>query len=144
MKMTCIAEGAEGDLNMDLIERQVAIDAIREDKIDLTNPNVVAVFKATGDFEKVETQVMTCDRHIKILKNLPSEQSAQQWIPCTCSERLPEPGEYYLVTRQYFGWNCTEYREIDIAKYDFNGWPKGYTVLAWCELPEPYKENTDG
>lgn len=64
-------------------------------------------------------------------------QSASQWIPC--SERLPEPGEYYFVTRQYFGWNCTEYREIDIAKYDSDGWHKGddtssITVLAWCEL----------
>ena len=58
----------------DLIDRQAAIEAIKEDKIDLTNPNVVAVFKATGDFEKVETQVMTCDRHIKILKDLPSAQ----------------------------------------------------------------------
>ena len=58
----------------DLINRKAAIEAIKEDKIDLTNPNVVAVFKATGDFEKVETQVMTCDRHIKILKDLPSAQ----------------------------------------------------------------------
>lgn len=58
----------------DLISRQAAIEAINEDKIDLTNPNIVAVFKATGDFEKVETQVMTCDRHIKILKDLPSAQ----------------------------------------------------------------------
>ena len=58
----------------DLISRQAAIEAFKEDKIDLTNPNVVAVFKATGDFEKVETQVMTCDRHIKMLKDLPSAQ----------------------------------------------------------------------
>ena len=60
------------------------------------------------------------------------------WIPC--SERLPEPGECYLVTTQFFGWNCTEYREIDIAKYDFDGWHKANTVLAWCELPKPYLE----
>ena len=58
----------------DCISRQAAIEAIKEDKIDLTNTNVVAVFKATGDFEKVETQVMTCDRHIEILKDLPSAQ----------------------------------------------------------------------
>lgn len=58
----------------DTISRKAAIKAIKEDKIDLTNPNVVAVFKATGDFEKVETQVMTCDRHIEILKDLPSAQ----------------------------------------------------------------------
>lgn len=65
---------------------------------------------------------------------------AQCWIPC--SERLPEEGEYYLVTRQYFGWNCTEYREIDIAKCDFNEWNKA-NVIAWCELPEPYKGEND-
>ena len=63
----------------DLISRQIAIEAIKEDKIDLTNPNVVAVFKATGDFEKVETQVMTCDRHIEILKDLPSAQPEIIW-----------------------------------------------------------------
>ena len=64
----------------DLISRQMAIKAIKEDKIDLTNPNVVAVFKATGDFEKVETQVMTCDRHIEILKDLPSAQPDKEKI----------------------------------------------------------------
>ena len=62
----------------DLIDRQAAIEAIKEDKIDLTNPNVVTVFKVTGDFEKAETQVMTCDRHIKILKDLPSAQPEQK------------------------------------------------------------------
>ena len=67
----------------DLISRQAAIDAIEEDKIDLDDPKVVAVFKATGDFEKAETQVMTCDRHIKILKDLPSAQPERKkgtWI----------------------------------------------------------------
>lgn len=68
------------------------------------------------------------------------KRDAQRWIPC--KERLPEEGEYYLVTRQYFGWNCTEYREIDIAKSDFNEWGKA-NVIAWCELPEPYKEESD-
>lgn len=81
---------------------------------------------------------------IDIIKALPS---AQQWIPC--SERLPELAGYYLVTRRCFGWHCTEYRETDIAIYDFNGWHKVGTasevgtVIAWCELPEPYKEDSD-
>ena len=68
------SQGLAKDLVNDTISRQAAIEAIKEDKIDLTNTNVVAVFKATGDFEKVETQVMTCDRHIEILKDLPSAQ----------------------------------------------------------------------
>ena len=74
----------------DLVSRQAAIEAIKEDKIDLTYTNVVAVFKATGDFEKVKTQVMTCDRHIKILKGLPSAQKKGHWVDegtnYSCSE----------------------------------------------------------
>ena len=66
----------------DLIDRQAAIDAITEDKIDLTNPNVAAVFKATGYFEKAETQAMTCDRHIKILEDLPSAQPERTCVNC--------------------------------------------------------------
>lgn len=74
---------------------------------------------------------------IKVRGEVEKIPLSDRWIPC--KERLPEPGEYYLVTRQYFGWNCTEYREIDIAKYDFNGWHKEGTILAWCELPEPWE-----
>lgn len=66
-------------------------------------------------------------------------KNVSHWIPC--SERLPEPGEYYLVTRKYFGWNCTEYRTIDIAKYELDGWRSCHNVLAWMPLPKPYKES---
>lgn len=72
-----------GNMVGDSISRAAAIEAIKEDKIDLTDPNVVAVFKATVDFEKAETQSMTCDRHIKILKDLPSAQQERKkgkWI----------------------------------------------------------------
>ena len=89
----------------DLISRQTAIEAIKEDKIDLTNPNVVAVFKATGDFEKVETQVMTCDRHIKMLKDLPSAQPERKhgyWI---------ESHEHVYMcneVKEWTNWYCSE------------------------------------
>ena len=74
----------------DLISRAMAINAIKEDKIDLTNPNVVTVFKDTGDFEKVETQVMTCDRHIEIIKNLQSAQP-EGWMERN-KERILQAG----------------------------------------------------
>lgn len=83
----------------DTISRQAAIEAIKEDKIDLTNPNVVAVFKATGDFEKVETQVMTCDRHIKILKDLPSERKHGKWVKARGSWCTPGGDSV---------WECSE------------------------------------
>ena len=147
----------------DCISRQAAIEAIKEDKIDLTNPNVVAVFKATGDFKKVETQVMTCDRHIKILKDLPSAQSytdeeiqkmqdieqaqldkayemgkadAMRWIPC--GERLPENG--------YFLWSAKG-GEVQKDFYWDGHWEQaekyGYEVIAWMPLPEPYKRGEE-
>ena len=58
-------------MDNDLIRRQDAIDAIRNDRIDTSEP-YISVFKATGDLEKVESVNMACDRHIKMLKELPS------------------------------------------------------------------------
>ena len=71
---------------------------------------------------------------LAVVESTPTVSADPEWIPC--SKRLPEPGEYYLVTKEY----CTGYREIDIAKYCFDGWYKADTVLAWRELPKPYKE----
>ena len=128
----------------DTISRKAAIEAINEDKIDLTNPNVVAVFKATGDFEKVETQVMTCDRHIKILKDLPPTQPKQQWIPCNV--RLPRVADCYAVTRQIGSDLIVSACYFDgINNWHNDNWinhERNYLtdIVAWCPLPEPYKE----
>ena len=140
------AQPVAKDINVsvkDCISRAQAIEAIKEDKIDLTDPNVVAVFKATGDFEKVETQVMTCDRHIKILKDLPS---AQQWIPC--SERLPkeEIRDYWVCLEDGHQKQC---RWMQYEKKDghFYEWHSVMKVVAWMPLPplpEPWKGEWDG
>ena len=125
----------------DLISRQVAIKAIKEDKIDLTNPNVVAVFKATGDFEKVETQVMTCDRHIKILKDLPSAQPEQRWIPC--SERLPEDEQPILFSTTTGRVHQGRFHRDNSVNRWYSSLDKmrayNNVVNAWMPLPEPYK-----
>ena len=61
------------------------------------------------------------------------------WIPC--KERLPEYDGEYMVTKKTFGWNCEEYAETDIARYEKkNGWHKADQVIAWMPLPEPYQE----
>ena len=126
----------------DLISRQAAIDAIKEDKIDLTNTNVVAVFKATGDFEKVETQVMTSDRHIKILKDLPSAQPEQRWIPWT-SGRFPEESGTYTVTAYDGATNRVTYAKYQkrLKRWELTGARAYWRVLTWCPPPEPYKED---
>lgn len=153
----------------DLISRKAAIEAIKEDKIDLTNPNVVAVFKATGDFEKVETQVMTCDRHIEILKDLPSAQLKsyrsyregyqagfnegyqagfkdaqleQPWIPC--SERLPEDEQPILFSTTTGRVHQGRFHRDNSVNRWYSSLDKmrayNNVVNAWMPLPEPYKE----
>ena len=149
-----------------LIERQAAIDAvnslidrferilsdIRESTVDDSVCGMCeydgAYMGQSGDwcnecpgFEK-DNCFKLSDQCRKRWFNSVELPSAQQWIPV--SERLPDAGEYYFVTVQYIGWNCTEYREIDIAKYELDGWRSCHNVLAWCPLPEPWKGERDG
>ena len=58
-------------LNSDTISRQAAIDEIRKDKID---SNSLKIMDALGNGNEALTVNMTCDRHIRSLKNLPSAQ----------------------------------------------------------------------
>ena len=116
---------------MDLIDRQVAIEAIaRRDTTDGT----VKVF---GGREVVE-----------ILKSLPSAQPDPQWIPC--SERLPEEGHDVLITKKPFKIKGYEQevikakRSVDPRSGKIEWWSpefgalKDKAVLAWMPLPEPY------
>jgi hypothetical protein len=122
------AQPVAKDINVpvnDCISRQAAIEALNE------------YFSRIGKLKR--RGLSNAEKAISLdtvgaIKSLPS---AQRWIPC--KERLPEAGEYYFVTVQHFGWNCTEYRDIDIAKYEVDGWRSCHNVLAWCPLPEPWK-----
>lgn len=125
---------------MDLIERQKAIDALIE-----RDPNC--------GIDSAE-----------VIKDLPSAQPEQRWIPC--SERLPEdleevnvtwvnhiPEPYYdfLKDKPFTGsavyyrgeWFWYSSRCVDIlAEYGTNGMDKvddGVEITAWMPLPEPYK-----
>ena len=76
------------------------------------------------------------------------EQPERRWIPC--SERLPNTNGIYIVTRRISdGFEC---RNITDACY-FDGSDTWHDdtrvnhgrkyltdVLAWCEPPEPYRE----
>lgn len=96
----------------------------------------------------------------KHIKNLPSVQPEQRWIPV--SEKLPEANGRYLVTR---GLNAAGslWNRVYIANYsDLMGlksekiWWQGNVgksdfkriddVIAWIPLPEPYRaeRRTDG
>lgn len=63
------------------------------------------------------------------------------WIPC--SERLPENISTVIVQvkeieKPTFGWygSISGWRLIEIDFVEL----KGFTVIAWQPLPEPYKE----
>ena len=60
------------------------------------------------------------------------------WTPC--SERLPRPDEFVLVSGEINGVT----RTLISRGSDLHYWSADITGLAWMPLPEPYKENEDG
>ena len=91
----------------DLISRQQAIDALYN--IDEYN-----------------------SRSVIAIKNLPSVQPEQRWIPVT--ERLPEKSGYYLATVD-IGWKI-----VDVIYFNNgSGFLMANTVKAWKPTPEPYQ-----
>jgi hypothetical protein len=99
-----------------------------------------------------------------IISALEEVPSAQQWIPVT--ERLPEdirpvivtwrntdPASYYqyIVGKRFIGvahyksgkwyWysSTTEDFLAEYGRYDGEEFDEAIEVLAWCELPQPYK-----
>ncbi len=120
----------------DLIDRQIAIDAIKEIRsciweVDIPSPTVPEYIEHHKQMKKL------MDRCDKLMINLVNSPIAQQWIPV--SEGLPENEKYVLVT--------TVSGDVTDAKY----WQKEglwvmdltiMSVIAWMPLPEPYKERS--
>jgi len=80
-----------------------------------------------------------CNFALSILQ----QQLNNRWIPV--SEQLPDKGGYYLVGTQYetpramVGFYYT-------ARNEWNYWMSQLpimSVIAWQNLPEPYKEETE-
>ena len=128
-----IALGRKGEPMSDLIDRQVAIEAI----------NHICPVDTEYDCTLLDRVDVRC-----VLSDLPSAQAEQRWIPV--SERLPEVGQYvlcYLKGWHYLGkYRVCKYRDADKyvnhPYFDFNenGFPD---VLAWMPLPEPYKAESE-
>ena len=143
----------------DLISRQAAIDTEgleEEIRCEICRNPMHTDRGCDGNCtydEKLYEKIMQIlDRRIK---QLPSAQPEQRWIPC--SERLPEEYGEFLVTMtekakaKDLGFDIDE-TYIRKMRYNSNGWqlPRHIPswineavkdeVLAWMPLPEPYKE----
>lgn len=75
----------------------------------------------------------------EIMERLEQEwYKPNEWIPC--SERLPKEYAQYLV--------CFEDGECYVYWLDDSDWARGLiekeNIIAWMELPEPYKEIEKG
>ena len=67
-----------------------------------------------------------------------------RWIPV--SERLPKPGEYigdvdkyYLVQNEYGDMLVARYTHSEYWEQIYQFQPIGDKIVAWRELPQPYK-----
>lgn len=70
-----------------------------------------------------------------------AEEYNNGWIPC--SQRLPNCEKEFLVTLRDGDVKVAKYEKeeniwVDIIEEYFE-----YPVVAWCELPEPYKKGSE-
>ncbi len=77
------------------------------------------------------------------MNHIKTAEKIGEWIPC--SERLPDPGQRYLVSTV---WKEKDFEisRVHDAVYGSDGiWhthnyePVTYDVIAWQPLPEPYQ-----
>lgn len=133
----------------DTIYREDAIDALGE------RPDVWT----ESDWER--GQASRWDYDVAAIKNVPSAQPEQKWIPC--SERLPDEREWIgtkkfgttisdevYVTFQSPGGErfCrhTSFQNGKISTFDqitIDACFKGSVPVAWMPLPEPWKGEQD-
>lgn len=114
------------------------------------------------DCKEYDSEAHCCPRFNRVIRTVMGDAKPEQrWIPA--SERLPEEDEDVLVTvffhgltqKHTTGWNdhIKPKYYVDIASQIDGEWTSysdeykvaksQHEVIAWCELPEPYKEGQD-
>lgn len=113
----------------------------------MNNEEAVKILNTVLFFGKCDCQMEEIE---ECLKMAIEALKKSEWI--SCSERLPEDGDTYLVTIEYNG----EVIGVDAASYSpfygyidkhwdtFEDWKEDddtcYHVTAWMPLPEEYKK----
>lgn len=131
---------------MGYLRKDMVIDALRED-VQVTKE---MCYEGCTEKEIVKLCYTHIEHEIDRLPQYYPENVVEEtrWIPC--SERLPNPEEYILLSFE-------NYTGLDIGRYEKDGendnfYPGdeeetyasyGLIVNAWMPLPEPYKEGED-
>ena len=103
----------------DLISRQAAIEAL----------HMHLMYRMGTDSNK--------KRLDDWINSLPS---AQQWIPWN-SGRYPDESRWYIVTAYDGNTSRVTFAKYQtrLKRWELTGARAYWRVLAWCELPEPWK-----
>lgn len=105
----------------DLISRQAAIDAMAE----------------LQGRASTKAELKGISKAWKRIKQLPSAQPEQRWIPC--SERLPEENVPVLLGVKF----KDDFKMVITTRMDYNYWHGiGRDIIGemrWMPLPEQYK-----
>lgn len=122
----------------DVIYRQAAIDA----KQEFRNPNVVRSTEARTAYDRTYANGWNdCNSAwIDVVKDLPSAQPEQRWIPWD-SGKFPEESGTYIVTAYDGATRRVTYAKYQkrLKRWELTGARAYWRVLAWMPLPEPYR-----
>ncbi|WP_205838924.1 DUF551 domain-containing protein [Bilifractor porci] len=119
----------------DIISRAAALDG-------LSKLRMIDTYKIDGD---PCLKVKAIDVY-EMLKQLPSAQPEQRWIPC--SERLPEDEQPILFSTTTGRVHQGRFHMDNSINQWYSSLDKmrayNNTVNAWMPLPEPYKAESEG
>ena len=106
-----------------------------------------AILHMTLRREELKLSVGDLDEDIKAFDMAIEALEQTRWI--ACSERLPEENEYIGDVCKYYLIQ-DEYGDMHVAHLSNVGWIPmdslkaiGNEVIAWCELPQPYKVESE-
>lgn len=114
---------------------------------DLIDRDVAIAFVDCGHL-RPPTELAWSDKDVvDMLKRMPSAQPEQRWIPVT--ERLPDEWKRVLIQNDEGlfligftkdrGWGKEWFYQYEMYDYDAYVESEQGKIVAWCELPEPWK-----
>ena len=100
------------------------------------------LIETEGDPGDVHKYCYPCKEILELIGKQPTIEPRPRWIPV--SERLPTARQSVILsTKDWTGegcyWETTEHHVI-WKGYRWNATYWDDEVIAWCPLPEPYKE----